>query len=82
MHATKSKNNFLFPRKIDILNEAVLFQDKLQFKEKNKKFNLKIYQKQNSYFLKDKEVQENSINEEDDYNLEIYNNSISKDQNF
>ena len=43
MHATKSKNNFLFPRKIDILNEAVLFQDKLQFKEKNKKFNLKIY---------------------------------------
>ena len=78
MQARKAKKNFIFPRKIDILNEAVLFQDKLQIKEKNAKDN----KFKKNYFLKYKEIQENSINEEDDYNSDIYNNSISKDEEF
>ena len=82
MQARKTKKNYIFPRKIDIINEAELFQDKLQLKEKNTKDNLKYNNRQKNYFLKEKEIQENSINEEDDYNLNIYNNSISQEEDF
>ena len=82
MQAKKTKKNYIFPRKIDIINEAELFQDKLQLKEKNTKDNLKYNNRKKNYFLKEKEIQENSINEEDDYNLSIYNNSISQEEDF
>ena len=82
MKTRKTKRNFIFSRKIDILNEAELFQDKLQLKEKNTKDNLKYNNRKKNYFLKEKEIQENSINEEDDYNLSIYNNSISQEEDF
>ena len=82
MQTRKTKKIYIFPRKIDIINEAELFQDKLQLKEKNAKDNLKYNNRQKNFFLKEKEIQENSINEEDDYNLNIYNNSISQEEDF
>ena len=83
MHTKKiSLSNFICPKKIDISNEQVLFKDKLRVESKNKKKFLENNGKQKNLFLKDKEIQENSIKEEDEYNSDIYNNSISKEENF
>ena len=72
MHTNKiSINKFIIPRKRSIINEQVLFKDKLQI-SKN------IYSRKKNFFLKDKEIQENSITEEDDYNIDIYNKPIKE----
>ena len=85
MHTRKKLNNkYIFHRNIDISNEKILFKDKLQIEEKSKKMNLENNNNSSNkkYFLKDQEIQNNSINEEDDYNIDVYNNSLSKEDNF
>ena len=76
-----SINNFIFPKNKNILNEQVLFKDKLQ-KAKNININQHNELKEKIYFFKEKEIQENSITEEDDYYLEIYNNPIEEGAHF
>ena len=78
----KSIKNFIFPKNIDISNEKLLFKDKLQLENKNKNINLQLFSIEKNYFLKDFDIQKNSINEEDSYNLDIYNKPLSKDINF
>ena len=82
MHRTKiSINKFIIPRNRNITNEQILFKDKLHM---NKSNSLSVYNSDRTkvFFLKDKDIQENSIIEEDDYNIDIYNKSISNDDNF
>lgn len=78
-----SIKNSILPRNIDILNEQILFQDKLQIEDKNLKINFQN-NKTNSkkYLIQKKEFQENSINEEDSYKSDVYNNSIVIDEIF
>ena len=49
-------SNFIFPRKIDISNEQILFKDKLQLESKNKKNFLENNNKGNNLFFKNKEI--------------------------
>jgi hypothetical protein len=78
MHARKiSINKFFIPRKRSILNEQALFKDKLQI-AKNISSDRRRGLPQKKFFLKDKEIQENSITEEDDYNMDIYNKPIKE----
>jgi len=79
MHTNKiSINKFIIPRKRSIINEQILFKDKLQIAKiipSTTKWGLP----KKNFFLKDKEIQENSITEEDDYSIGIYNKPISKE---
>ena len=76
MHTNKiSINKFIIPRKRSILNEQVLFKDKLRI-SKNIPSGIRRGLPQKNFFLKEKEIQENSITEEDDYNIDIYNKPI------
>ena len=77
----KSIKNFILPKNIDVSNEKILFKDKLQLETKNKNINLPLFNNENS-FLKDIKIQENSIKEEDSYNLDIYNKPILRGDNF
>lgn len=79
MHTNKiSINKFIIPRKRSILNEQVLFKDKLQI-AKNIPSSTKWGLPKKNFFLKDKEIQENPIIEEDDYSIDIYNKPLSKE---
>ena len=84
MHSRKiSLNNFIIPRNKNISNEQILFKDKLQLQPKLTKIHINNNNIDNrKQFMKKKEIQENSINEEDDYFFEVYNNSIEKDDDF
>ena len=73
-----SINKFIIPRKRSILNEQVLFKDKLQI-AKNIPSSTKWGLPKKNFFLKDKEIQENPIIEEDDYSIDIYNKPLSKE---
>ena len=78
MHTNKiSINKFIIPRKRSILNEQVLFKDKLRI-AKNIPSGMRRGLPKQNFFLKDKEIQENSITEEDDYNIDIYNKPIKE----
>ena len=77
----KSIKNFILPKNIDVSNEKILFKDKLQLETKNKNINSPLFNNENS-LLKDIKIQENSIKEEDSYNLDIYNKPISRGDNF
>ena len=78
MHTNKiSINKFIIPRKRSILNEQILFKDKLQI-SKNLSFCKRRSLPKKNFFLKEKEIQENSITEEDDYNIDIYNKPIKE----
>jgi hypothetical protein len=78
MHTRKiSINKFIIPRKRSILNEQILFKGKLQITKNLSSGTKKDFPRKN-FFLKDKEIQENSINEEDDYNIDIYNQPIKE----
>ena len=78
MHTNKiSINKFIIPRKRSILNEQILFKDKLQI-SKNLSFCKRRSLPKKNFFLKEKEIQESSITEEDDYNIDIYNKPIKE----
>jgi len=78
MHTNKiSINKFIIPRKRSILNEQVLFKDKLRI-ARNIPSGMRRGLPKKNFFLKDKEIQENSITEEDDYNIDIYNKPIKE----
>ena len=84
MHTRKiSLNNFIIPRNKNVLNEQILFKDKLQLPTKISKLNGQnnIIENKNE-LIKIINNQQNCINEEDHYIFEVYNNSIEKDENF
>ena len=83
MHSRKiSLNNFIIPRNKSISNEQILFKDKLQLQPKVTTIQFHNIDDNKKHFMTKIEIQENSINEEDDYFFEVYNNSIEKDDNF
>ena len=77
-----SQNQIIIPRDQSPFNEQILFKEKLQFEKKIIFSHLDNGQEEKIILFKEKLIQGNAINEEDGYNLEVYNNSISKDKNF
>ena len=78
MHTNKiSINKFIIPRKRSFLNEQILFKDKLRI-TKNIPSDTRRGLPKKNFFLRDKEIQENSITKEDDYNIDIYNKPIKE----
>jgi hypothetical protein len=84
MHTRKiSLNNFIIPRNKNVLNEQILFKDKLQLPTKISKLNGQNNINENkNELINIINNQQNYINEEDHYIFEVYNNSIEKDENF
>lgn len=76
------QNQYNLPRNKSVLNEQILINEKLQLEKKINNNNVENGLEERNDFFPEKLVQDNAINEEDGYNSEVYNNSITKDDNF
>ena len=78
----KTQNQYIIPRNKSALNDQILIKEKLQLENTIPKKNMENGLEERKLLFKEKIIQGNSINEEDGYNLEVYNSSIAKDKNF
>ena len=63
-------------------SEQLQTKDQTVFRERNSSISFQNNILGQNFFFKNQEIQDNSIIEEDDYNFEIYNYPIMKDENF